>query len=69
MYLSKKERNEVADVMRKHVGESRETYVGDTTSLAEDAAHDLDHDEWLDDPHHDVWEIAVLVAGEEGLLE
>jgi hypothetical protein len=34
------------------------------TSLAEDAAHnalDTDHDEWLDDEQHWVWELALLV--------
>lgn len=29
------------------------------TSLAEQCAWDLDHDEWLDDDTHIVWDIAV----------
>lgn len=28
------------------------------TQLAENAAHAFDHDEWLDDPDHFVWELA-----------
>lgn len=34
------------------------------TSLAEDAAHnavDTDHDAWLDDESHWLWELALLV--------
>ena len=34
------------------------------TSLAEDAAHnalDTDHDEWLDDEQHWIWEMALRV--------
>ena len=29
------------------------------TACAEGAAHYVDHDEWLDDPDHPVWEWAV----------
>ena len=31
------------------------------TSLAEAAAHAVDHDEWLDDEQHWVWELAIRV--------
>ncbi len=31
----------------------------DATQLAENAAHEFGHDEWLDDPDHQVWEIAI----------
>jgi hypothetical protein len=34
------------------------------TSLAEDAAHNAmteDHDEWLDDEHHWIWDVAIEV--------
>jgi len=31
------------------------------TSLAEAAAHAVDHDEWLDDEQHWVWELAIQV--------
>lgn len=30
--------------------------------IAEAVAHDLDHDEWLDDETHPVWDIAADVA-------
>lgn len=29
------------------------------TGLAERVAHELDHDEWLDDETHWIWEIAM----------
>lgn len=32
------------------------------TELAEAAAHELGHDEWLDDETHEVWDIAITVA-------
>ena len=32
------------------------------TELAEAAAHELNHDEWLDDESHEVWEVAIVVA-------
>jgi hypothetical protein len=34
------------------------------TMLAEETAKYLDHDEWLDDPDHWIWDIAVDVADE-----
>lgn len=34
------------------------------TKLAEDTAHALDHDEWLDDDTHDVWDCAVEISEE-----
>ena len=33
----------------------------DLTKACEDCAHALDHDEWLDDPDHPVWEIGLSV--------
>lgn len=35
------------------------------TALAEGAAHTFDHDEWLDDPDHWVWEKALEVEDAE----
>lgn len=32
------------------------------TQLAEAAAHWFDRDEWLDDPDHFVWDLAMKVA-------
>lgn len=29
------------------------------TVLAENVAHDLNHDEWLDDPTHPVWDVCA----------
>ena len=36
-----------------------------TTGLAEDAAWHFDHDDWLDDETHDVWDAAIEVAWSE----
>jgi len=32
------------------------------TRLAEEAAHIMGHDEWLDDETHDVWVLAITAA-------
>lgn len=32
------------------------------TQLAENTAHELNHDEWLDDSDHILWDFAVDVA-------
>ena len=32
------------------------------TQLAEHAAHTLDHDEWLDDDLHWIWEVAADIG-------
>lgn len=65
--MSKKK--QIAKVMRRLIDESiRGAYHDDSAGLAEDAAHELGHDEWLDDEHHEVWEVANEIAEEEGLL-
>ncbi len=33
-----------------------------TTQLAENTAHALNHDEWLDDSDHILWDIAIDIA-------
>lgn len=46
--------------MVNHAGD----HDGNTTALAEDAAHnalEVDHDEWLDDETHWLWDLALLV--------
>ena len=35
------------------------------TQLAEDAAHAFDHDEWLDDPDHWIWDAAANALNED----
>jgi len=37
---------------------------GTATELAENVAHELDHDEWLDEEDHYVWEAALLAFDE-----
>ena len=32
----------------------------DLVQACEDCAHHLEHDEWLDDSDHDVWEIGMI---------
>jgi hypothetical protein len=56
-------------VMRLLVRDDKQSYVGNMTKLAEDAAHEMCHDDWLDDETHEIWELAELVATEEDLLE
>lgn len=38
------------------------TDIADLTALAEYCADALGHDEWLDDPNHPIWDIAIEVA-------
>lgn len=35
-----------------------------STQLAESTAWDFNHDEWLDDETHEVWDIAFDVVGD-----
>jgi len=44
------------------VGYDKQTGETYATPIAESIAHDLGHDEWLDDETHPVWEIAAEVA-------
>ncbi len=45
-------------VIMKHV--DHKTDEANLTTLAEEVAHFFEHDEWLDDPDHEVWELAIL---------
>ena len=45
------------------------TGIANLTQLAEEAAQVLGHDEWLDDPDHIAWDIAVEVADDLGFGE
>lgn len=47
----------------------RTTGLANLTELAEAAAHELDHDEWLDDETHEVWDLAIEVADAMGFGE
>jgi hypothetical protein len=42
----------------------RKTDEVNTTSLAEGAAHEFDHDEWLDDSNHWVWDLSMSVGND-----
>ena len=42
--------------MRDHLRDYKDVNL---TSLAENAAISLDHDEWLDNPDHWIWDLAV----------
>ena len=56
----------VDDWMRTEV-RIRELDAGEVnmTQLAEDAAHAFDHDEWLDDPDHWIWDAAANALNED----
>ena len=49
----------MASVVADYVNEFLEVNI---TLLAEDCAKAFDHDEWLDDPEHIVWDIACDTA-------
>jgi hypothetical protein len=57
-------KNKVKRYMQKEVKNlvDRRTGEVNTTQLAENAAHEFDHDEWLDEETHWVWDLAVDVA-------
>jgi len=45
------------------------TGIANLTELAELTAHELNHDEWLDDEFHEIWDCAIEVSDELGLGE
>jgi len=48
------------DVVGSHV--DPKTNEVNLTALVEDAAHEWRHEDWLDDPDHEVWFTAVDIA-------
>lgn len=48
-------------LMQQHLADNPQTNL---TELAENAAIYLDHDEWLDDSDHWIWELAMEVIGD-----
>jgi len=52
-------------VAKNHLDNGRLNF----TSLAEAAAHQFNHDEWLDDETHWVWDLAVDVGDKLGISE
>lgn len=42
------------------------TNIANTTELADRAAHHADHNEWLDDPDHWIWDASLAAAELEG---
>ncbi len=55
---------EIKNFMRKDVENVISNGQVDVTLLAENAAHFFNHDEWLDEENHIVWEIAWEIAHE-----
>ncbi len=62
--IQRTSRHEISAFMHNHVRDHIDPLTGEVncTGLAEATAHALGHDEWLDDPDHKVWEMAVHVA-------
>lgn len=58
----------ILHTMRLLIGNSPELYENNATKLAEDTADDLEKWEWLDDPNHVFWDMAVDVLEEEKML-
>jgi len=52
----KKLENRIYDIMRNIMDIEP---LDNATILAEECAATMDHDEWLDDPDHVVWEVAL----------
>ena len=50
-------RTEVRRYMHQHVAEH-----DNLTAMAEDAALAFEQDQWLDDPDHWIWELAIEVT-------
>lgn len=59
-------RREIRRAARLEVADCWEGGEVNLTLLAENTAHALGRDEWLDDPDHEVWEVAIEVAEEAG---
>lgn len=63
----------IIKVMNANLDEGRgidpTTGLADLTTMAEEAAFDLDHPEWLDDETHIVWDLAIKVAEKRRLTE
>jgi len=66
--MTKPSRSTVKQWMLRHVQSSEGGHLIDrrsgeinATLLAENAAHAFDHDEWLDDETHYVWELALEI--------
>ena len=54
----------IFSLCRGNAGDLRDPQTDEVnaTGLAEFVAHSLDHDEWLDDGAHPLWDIAAYVA-------
>jgi hypothetical protein len=55
---------DVEAYMQEVVGDHADPLTGEVnvTALAEDAAHEWQRDDWLDDPDHPIFDLAVDVA-------
>ena len=62
--LKRKEFEQIIATAKTHAWMSYDHDTGecDATGLAENTAHALNHDEWLDEQTHPLWDIAADVA-------
>ena len=56
--------DEAKKIMLRDLRENHEITL---TAMAENAAIELENDEWLDDSDHWIWELAVEVCDEQGV--
>jgi hypothetical protein len=58
------ESSQIRRTMRSLVADCVDSDTGEVnrTQLAENTAHELGHDEWLDDSDHILWDFAVDIA-------
>lgn len=56
--------SQIRRTMRSLVSDCVDSLTGEInlTQLAENTAHELGHDEWLDDSTHIVWDLAADMA-------
>lgn len=57
-------RNEIRKALRSACTENFDSRTGEInfTGLAESAAINLDHPEWLDDDTHEIWDLAIVIG-------
>ena len=57
--ISKEQRNAYRWMINDTTARGPNYIVRDVTQFVENCAHEFDHDEWLDDPDHWVWDMAL----------
>lgn len=61
---TKAQNSRILRALRANLARNTDRWTGEVnlTALVEEAACDLGHSEWLDDPDHTIWEMATRFA-------